>query len=386
MKIAYISKTPMTDVDFSYLHSAQKLIDITYYLEITPRYLRGAAINLKECFLKSGVFLSEIYPELNRYKTCINTNKVRIVNTSGKWWVLKAIWTNFKLLRELRKQKYDVIHISWPLNFYELMLYRLGSKMVLTVHDPLPHSGMISIPTVLRRKFAFYFLNNFIILNKKQKDSFIRIYKLQKKNIYESKLSCYSYLQTIAKPDSDFKGKYILYFGQISSYKGLEYLFPAFEKLHKIHPNVTLVVAGSGEYYFDISEYRDKSYFKILHRFIPDDELAALIRGSEFSVIPYKDATQSGVAMSAFAFNKPVVATNVGGIPEMLGNGEYGLLVPPCDVNALADAMCQMLEAPMLIQNFSDNIKRDYSDGSYSWKEICKEYIWIYERIANGKG
>ena len=111
------------------------------------------------------------------------------------------------------------------------------------------------------------------------------------------------------------KENYVLFFGRISPYKGVEYLFRAMERVHKVHPNVKVIVAGSGEMYFDASEYEKYEYVKIVNRFIELDELADLIRGALFTVCPYTDATQSGVVYSSFALNTPVIATNVGGLP-----------------------------------------------------------------------
>ena len=102
---------------------------------------------------------------------------------------------------------------------------------------------------------------------------------------------------------------------------------PAMKKVHKVLPSLKLVVAGKGEYYFDKSAYDKLDYIQFVNRFIPDIELANLIANSIFVVVPYTEATQSGVIMSAYAFAKPVIATNVGGLPEMVGNDEFGKII-----------------------------------------------------------
>lgn len=385
MKIAYLSHTSLSDVDFSFLQSAQKMMDITYYVEITPKHLKGAAINLDVCYPKTGVFSADVYPQLCRFEEIVDLNKVRIINTSGRGWFFKAFYSNYKLYRELKKRKFDVIHITWPLNLFELILYLLRKRIVLTVHDPFSHSSNTNFSTEARRFLAFRSLNNYIILNKNQKEEFVQRCRLQNKNVYESSLSCYSYLPRIITPCKKSYNKSVLFFGRITAYKGLEFLFPAFEIVHKKHPDVSLVVAGGGEYYFDISSYQNESYYKILNRFIPDQELAELINDSVFIVCPYKDATQSGVAMSAFAFNKPVIATDVGGLPEMLGNGRYGLVVPPCDIEALASAINQLLEDEELLKQLAQNIESDYKYGEHSWKKICEQHIDIYNSIITNK-
>ncbi|HEX6427231.1 MAG TPA: glycosyltransferase, partial [Niastella sp.] len=77
----------------------------------------------------------------------------------------------------------------------------------------------------------------------------------------------------------------------------------------------------------------------LIDKHIPNDELATLIQQAKFIVCPYKDATQSGVLMTAFGLNTPVIATDVGSFPEFIKDNVNGLLVPPGDPEKLADGM-----------------------------------------------
>ena len=144
------------------------------------------------------------------------------------------------------------------------------------------------------------------------------------------------------------------------------------ERVHVIFPTLKLLIAGSGNVHFDLAKYKGLDYIEFRNRFIPDDELVALIQHSKFLVCPYTDATQSGVIMSAFAFAKPVVATNVGGLPEMLGNNKYGMIVNSKDVDCLADGITALLKDEDMLNRFSKNIAIDYSDGDKSWLCISR--------------
>lgn len=381
MRIAYLGKTSLSDVDISYLAIAQKKANIDYFLEITPRYLKGAAICIDKIYPRSGIFkATDIYPQFLRFQNIIDLNHVFIVNTCGKkTWVIKSFWTNFLFLIYLIRNKYNAIHVTWPLNIYELSLYALRKKMVITVHDPTPHSGRNTTLVRIRRWFAFKFIHRFILLNKTQRDDFIKKYNLSKKEVINSSLGAYYYLKAIPQLElSDLPDKYFLFFGQIAPHKGIEYLLEATRKVHKYIPNQTLIIAGKGNYYFDISPYINKSYIKIINRFIPDEELASLIEKSEFIVCPYTDATQSGVVMSAFAFNKPVLATNVGSIPEIVIHNHYGIVVNARDPDALGEGLLLMLEKS---QYFSDNIRSEYSAGKHSWNNIANSLIEEYAKI-----
>ena len=386
MRIAYLGKTQLSDLDLSYLNVAQTLSDIDYYLEITPRYLKGAAFNIKKIYPRNGIFKAEeIYVEFSKFKNIIDLDKVYAVNTHGYLWQLKTFYTNIKLLYYLSKQKYDAIHINWPLNFYEFPLFFLRKKMILTVHDPFPHTGSNTIISKLRRFFSFKIIPHFILLNNAQNSQFSKYYRINPEKIIISKLSCYTYLQKIDPIENVVLNfKYILFFGSISPYKGLDYLLPAMKSVHEKFPDVKLIVAGRGKFHFDISEYRALNYIVFINRFLDDGELVSLIKNSQFVVCPYTDSTQSGVVMSAFAFNKPVIATNVGGLPEMVLNNEYGIIVNKCDVDALKDAIATLLYNRELLLKFERNINCDYnSSGCMSWQCITEQLLQNIKLAVN---
>jgi glycosyltransferase involved in cell wall biosynthesis len=379
MKIAYISPVYFSDVDLSYLSHAQKELDITYFAPIIGGRTKGAAYNLPKQSNSYGIFsASSTYPELEKYGHLIDLNKFFVINSPAKkMWNIKNILLHLKLAWQLRK--FDIIHITEFPKYYEWFLYFLRKKIVLTVHDPIPHSTVACNTTQIKinRKIAFKVLNNFIILNKNQKDEFIRTYNLIRKNIFESRLGRYDYL-TMYKSQQKSHNKYILFFGQIASNKGLDILFPAMEELHKTFPNIKLISAGRGQYPLNIEQYENLEYFDIRNRFIPDQELAELIQNAMFVVCPYKDATQSGVVMSAFAFNKPVVATNVGGFPEQVIHNKYGLIIPPCNVSQLSQALQFLCTDSIKLEQFSKNIQHGYEFGENSWSHIVSQMKTLY--------
>lgn len=388
MKIAYLGKIQLSDADLSYLNAAQKLSDITYIMEVTPRFMKGPAYNIGKIYPHSGVFkATEAYPEFEKYSRIIDVDKFYVVNTCGKFWQQKAFWTNFLLLLFLIRNKFDVIHLTWPANVYEFIIYMLKRKIILTVHDPFPHTGLDTRIVRLRRKVAFRCVPHFIILNKAQREKFLSFYHLPSSAVIDSRLSCYTYLNMVEQDMTTVpEQKYILFAGKISKYKGVEYLLEAMKKVHDTFPDIKLVVAGGGKYHFDISEYAALPYIDIRNRFIPDEELVALMNKTQFMVCPYTDATQSGVIMSSFTFGTPVIATRVGGLPEMLGNGKYGMLVKEKDTDALYQGICSLLSDEKQLADYRKEIAKDYtSDGYLSWKTIAEELRESYLQMASRK-
>ena len=383
LKIAYFSGRCFSDVDLSFLMEAKHMAEIDYYVPVFKNYYKGAAFNIQKPSPKFGVFrATELYSELTPCSRLIDANRFFVVNSYAMhMWDPRNLWLYARLAWRLRK--YDVIHITDFPQYYEIPLYFLRKKIVLTVHDPIPHSASVSNkPLVLKaRKWGFRLLNHFIILNSAQKEECITLNHWEKKHIYDSRLGRYDYLKMYLQPNNKM-GNYFLFFGQITEHKGIDYLLEAMKRVHTQYPKMRLIVAGKGKYPFDITEYQQLDYIEFRNRFIPDDELAELIQGAYCAVCPYKDATQSGVVMSAFAFNKPIIATNVGGLPEQVEHDKYGLIVPSCDVDALANAMMHLLSHPEKLQEYADNIERDYSEGPKSWKEIAKKLNIIYQEIA----
>lgn len=385
MKIAYLGKMQLTDVDFSYLHEAQKIADISYYLEVSPRYQNGPGISISNIHPKSGIFKAkDVYDEFKKYADFVDLDKIYVVNASGRLWIIKSLWINIILLLHLVKNKFDIIHITWPLNVYEFILYLLRKRMMLTVHDPFPHSGQDTKIVNFRRNIAFSLLSNFIILNRNQRKEFINYYHLENKKVINSNLSSYSYLEAISNNTNGNKAEceYILAFGKISKYKGFDYLLPAMKQVHKAHPNCKLIIAGKGQFHFDIDEYTELDYIDIRNRFIPEEEMISLVKNCLFMVCPYTDATQSGVIMSSYAFCRPVVATNVGGLPEMVVDGKYGLVIKERDENALVEAITKLLDNRNMIDEFSKKIEEDYAKGEKSWHEIARELVCEYQRLS----
>lgn len=383
MKIAYISYLPLADVDFSYLHEAQKVMDITCFLFVNPRHIKRSVIHIGDILKTTGIYESDVFPELGVYEGFLDLKKIKVVNVAEtKHWEFSALKLMNSLVTQWRKE-YDLIHMTTLPHFYEFPLFRIKEKVVLSVHDPFPHSGQSLKSKVISdsaRWLYFKLFKNLLIFNDAQKKEFIEHYGLKNKNIIVSRLSSYTCLRPVAPSETTVKDdNYILFAGRITKYKGLQYLLPAFVKIHDTYPDVRLIVAGSGEFSFDDSLYRNLDYIEFRHRFIPDTELIDLIKHCKFMVCPYTDATQSGVIMSAFAFNKPVLATNVGGLPEMVEDGVFGKIVKEKDEDALVIGIDELLSESQRLQSYSDSIHREYGEGPLSWKNIAKKLSYDYK-------
>lgn len=380
-KIAYISSPCFADCDIPLLHNLQKISDITYILKISDKTKKQTLININKIKRRGGLYPASDFKELNNLAKYIDLSKVYVLNMPGKHDLsIGNLLSMFRLLLFLIRHKFNIIHLTWPLRYGEFFIYLLRRRIVLTMHDPLPHSSEDTKLNKFHRKICFMLINNYILLNQSQKEDFITKYKLQRKNIYISKLSIYTHLQD-TKPIFPNISGYLLFVGKINTHKGIDYLCEAMEHVQNKFKDKKLIIAGSGKIYFDIRQYTDKGYVEFINRYLSDEELAGLIRSADIVICPYIDATQSGVLMSAFALDTPVIATNVGGLPEMVVDGKYGVLIPPKSSAALTDAIVYLLSNRDVLEDMKKNIHYDYSLGENSWKIIAERIVKAYDNI-----
>ena len=383
MKIAYISPIYYSDVDISYLNELKHLADVYYFIPLGP-LKQAAAIDIDSIYPQAGILPSYVYPELKKFESFIDLDKTFIINRTASHVSyplnIKVYW---ELCRFLKRERFDIVHITNSLLYTEFPLYRFRKRMVLSVHDPVTHlDERSSLRIRLQHKLSYGLINHFILFNESQKDTFVKMNGLRGKNVYLSTLSAYSYLKVYDTSAPFVKGDYALFFGWIREGKGLEVLLPAMRRVHMLLPSLRLIVAGNGEYYFDKSEYDGLDYISFINRFVPDYELANYIANCKFVIVPYTEATQSGVIMSAYAFAKPVLATNVGGLPEMVGSDEFGKIIQAGSEDALVDGIIEMAGNTGSLSQNCENIKNTFFTGKKSWAAITKDmYENCYQKI-----
>ena len=383
MNIVYYSSIFFTDCDFPLIRTMQnKGNNVLYIIEVIAGKTKGALFNIVSKIPNQGVIRADELAEFKCYSGYIDLSKTYIVIRTSRLYDFRN-WTTYVRLCLLIKTFHpQVVHSAVIPGLSESLLYLFKKKMLLTVHDPFVHSGETSKLFEIKRKIAFRIIPKLVLLNKKQLNPFIETYRIQPRKVYINSLGvydCLNYLSSQGKREKPINNDYILFFGHISPYKGIEILCEAMKEVHKHIPNLSCIIAGNGKIYFDFTLYEKLNYIKLINQYIAVPELANLISNSLFVVCPYKDATQSGVVFSSFAFSKPVIATDVGGMSETIKDGETGLLVPPNNVMALSDSIIKLYNNPQLLQEFKTNISNNYIVGEDSWDNIADIYIRCYK-------
>jgi glycosyltransferase involved in cell wall biosynthesis len=180
---------------------------------------------------------------------------------------------------------------------------------------------------------------------------------------------------TAKPPTAGAAPKVLLFFGLVRKYKGLDVLLDALARV-TTRPSPLLVVAG--EFYEDEAGYReqaarlglaDRVHFHA--RYIPDSEVNVYFSAADVVVQPYRHATQSGVVQTAFQFGRPVIVTRVGGLPDMVRDGQDGLITEPDSPASLARTLEQALE-PHVLQKLSEGAAHTRNRAGNDWASFAE--------------
>lgn len=174
----------------------------------------------------------------------------------------------------------------------------------------------------------------------------------------------------------------LLFFGRILDYKGLDLLLEAFAQIEPLYPLLRLKIAGSG----DIEPYRPLlarlAHVDLDLRYIPEEEVPAIFAGSDVVILPYKEATQSGVIAVAQTAGVPVIATPIGGLKEQIEDGVTGLLSRDVTADSLAHAIRGLLDDPILYEKISHQ-GQEYSRKL--WDYAARDIAALVERTRMEK-
>ena len=287
----------------------------------------------------------------------------------------------YNAFRYVRKLKPHLLIFKWWIPFFGpcyasicFLARKFAHARVLFICDNvIPHEKR-AVDRVLT-KLAFSQVDYFITLS----NSVLKDLMFMKPNAVAVEIPhpSYNYF-TFGRTESEaakrrlgIEGRVILFFGYVRPYKGVHYLLEAFAKA-KEKVDATLLVAG--EFYEPREPYVDEmeklnlgKRVMLIDRYVSDEEVGLFFSAADLVVLPYTSATQSGVVQIAFAFEKPVISTRVGGIPEVVQDGVNGLLVPPSDSATLAGAI-ERFFAEGLSEKFVKNIREN--SASFSWAPL----------------
>lgn len=291
-------------------------------------------------------------------------------------WIRTALW--------LRKQTPDLVITRFWLPFMGAALGSLlklsGLKnnipLIALCDNVIPHEKRIG-----DKSLTSYFLNannSFLVMSKsvgKDISSFITNPKINfhPHPVYDQFGDLQDKSSAINSLNLNPAKQYILFFGFIRQYKGLDLLI---EALPSINNNVELIVAG--EFYEPEEDYKNlieklglSNRVHFYADFIPQEKVATFFSACDILVQPYRTATQSGVAQIAYHFNKPILVTNVGGLPEIVPHNKVGYVVEvnPFEISLAINDFYENDKELEFIENVKEEKKK------YSWTNMATQII-----------
>lgn len=183
----------------------------------------------------------------------------------------------------------------------------------------------------------------------------------------------------------------LLLFGSLKPYKGVDVLLRAFAALpSELKRAARLWIVGDPGMQMDllvrlaqdlgIDSQVDWEFGYVAERRIPE-----LFRRSAALILPYREIDQSGVLMTALAFNRPIIATRIGGIPEVIEDGRHGFLVSPENIPELTAAIARLLRDSAAGLQMGEEVRR-LGSGPYSWSAIAQQTLELYRQVLAPRG
>ena len=330
-------------------------------------------------------------------KEQINKNSnIKLNETTNFEYILDTInpltWINTYL--KIKNKNPDLVIFQWVHPFFtfvfstitNLLKKSTNTKILYICHNVLPHERTKIDEFLI--KIAFKNADYFIVHSKEDYNNLKRI--IHNTKIKQSVLPTYDLFKTKIMLKEDVRKllnikkdkKVILFFGIVREYKGLLYLIKSMPKIIKEFDNVILLIVG--EFWDDKKKYVDEikklnieQYVKVIDKYIPDEEVGIYFSATDVVVLPYVSATQSGIIQIAYAFEKPVITTNVGGLPDVVDNGKTGIIVKSKDSEELANAIINYFKNDKE-RKFIENIK--IKNKEFSWEKLIKDIESLVEK------
>ena len=306
-----------------------------------------------------------------------NKNIVSVDSINPFNWFLTAL--------KIRREKPDLIIYRYWIPFFAPCFFVISfvaklftqTKVLFICDNVIPHEKRFGDKVLTKLVFSIV---NYFIVQSKTVDNDLKAFNKNNKpyilsphplyNIFGEKLDkaeAKNILLNEYKMNLD-GFKTILFFGFIRKYKGLMILLDAIPEIIKKH-NLKLIIAG--EFYESEIPYRKKiddlgikDNVYLLSSFMPEDKVRYFFSACDCLVLPYIDATQSGIVPLAYYYDKPVIVSNVGGLSEVVIDGKTGFVIKPMSSNEIIEAVNRFYNEK-LESKFSENIKLEK-----------KKYLW----------
>jgi glycosyltransferase involved in cell wall biosynthesis len=315
---------------------------------------------------------------------------------------LRLLQTWYNLTSYLIRERPDIIQFSeiqFPFEtFFLARLRRHGLVLTQVCHEfELREHSSLTMRLLARRLYAGTYTNFSAIffLGEPNRRRFLSLFNMPAERTHtipHGNESMFLEMAYKVAGNIDLRQRYgiapdepvVLFFGTLTPSKGLPELFHAFAQVRQ-QCRARLVVAGFPlkhvnihDFYAQVEQLGITDAVVFDPRYIPFEEVGALMELAQVVVYPYRNATQSGSLQVAYTFGRPVIATRVGGLPEVVEDGRSGFLVAPGSTEELTAALLSIINDPQRAAEMG-RYARHLSETRFSWQPIAQQMIDIYE-------
>ena len=293
--------------------------------------------------------------------------------------------TSLRVAQAIDRLAPDVVHFDDGSLRLAMAFPRLPRITLMNVHDPIPHRGDPNRRIALARRLVARRVARYRLHSEVFREPFAARTGVPSARIDVAPLGVYDILREWAPAPVARAPRTVLFAGRITAYKGLDVLYAAAPRVAERIADVRFVVAGRATDGYVLPQppaLPNGGRIDVIAGHIPNDRLARLHAEATVVACPYRDATQSGVILTAYAFGTPVVASAVGGLPEYVEDGTSGLLVPAGDAEALAEAIVRVLADRAIRERLQEGAAAA-REGRLAWPRIADLVLDFY-RAASG--
>jgi glycosyltransferase involved in cell wall biosynthesis len=390
MRVVYYSHTAFFEPALSLVRDLARRAEVHLLMELAPTAWRSASFDVPYRRLSAGLVeadavVGDNLPASVRDYWRHAASFHFVVHSRRRSFHPASWFTSRRALDFAAARRPDVLHVDDVDVSPRLALALPGAlhaPLVLSVHDPEPHRGEQGWRKWLARRLTYPRTTRFVVHSEGLRPAFCRRYRIEPSRVAVTRFGAYDILRAWDGDSGPFSPEppTVLCFGRLSPYKGLETLFAAAPLVARQVPEVRFVVAGKRAAAYappDPPTLAAPATFEIYEGYIPNARLARLLRAATVVACPYHEATQSGVVLTAFAFERPVVATRVGGLGEYIDHGTTGLLVDPGEPASLAAAIVRVLTDGTLRSNLAEGI-RCARETRLDWAGIADQTLAVY--------
>lgn len=345
-----------------------------------PMYCFGMAKALSAyadvfCIVSSQAENLEMWHQEAERNKRLSFHEVTTYNGKSSFILNTLNFRKYKRIAQIINQFQPDILYSPFNHFWTKFIFPLVncSIKVTTIHDIRLHVGEDSTWRKLFYGFFDYRTDRCVILSDVFREHVIKKYHYRDNNVVTIPHATYN--QYADNPELDLTTHYkIIFFGRIIRYKGLDILLKALKIVVRDIPNLQLLVVGNGDitpYQQLLQENNDNVQLHV--RWIKDNEVSSFFEQSDMAVLPYIEASQTGIVPIANHFGKPTIVSDLGGLPYQVEDYVTGRIVPPNNPEALARAIIDMYSEPEKLKEYKINAYKAAQENS--WDKSARLFI-----------